>query len=312
MNGPKAVTRIATAVLLLAMGGAIFTLLRIDAVRGPQATLEEVLYVPSSTTLRRMSLGYRGLLADIYWTRAVQYFGGKHMVEATNYDLLYPLLDITTDLDPHLVVSYTYGSFFLSQAVPAGAGQPDRAVALLEKGIRANPDEWRLYFNLGFVHYMDRKDLKSASEAFARGSERPGAHPFLRVMAAYMAQEANENKIAAALWTQLYETSNDKMIRENAAQHLTALRVDQEVEALEKRIATYRERNGRLPVHWRELVQAGLLRSVPADPTGAPYRLTADGSVQVSDPDALPFISRGMPPGWKKKPRHAGQAPDQR
>ena len=25
-----------------------------------------------------MSLGYDGLLADIYWTRAVQYFGGKH------------------------------------------------------------------------------------------------------------------------------------------------------------------------------------------------------------------------------------------
>ena len=25
-----------------------------------------------------MSLGYDGLLADIYWTRAVQYFGSKH------------------------------------------------------------------------------------------------------------------------------------------------------------------------------------------------------------------------------------------
>jgi len=28
------------------------------------------------------------------------------------YDLLYPLLDITTDLDPHLIVAYEFGSCF--------------------------------------------------------------------------------------------------------------------------------------------------------------------------------------------------------
>lgn len=311
MTGPSKVTRIAAALLVLTLGGSILTLVKIDSVRGPQATLEDVLYISSSKSLKRLSLGYQSLLSDIYWTRTVQYFGDKHIVEDVHYDLLYPLLDITTDLDPQLVVSYTYGSFFLAQATPGGAGQPDKAVELLKKGIRYNPDEWRLYFNLGFIHYMDRKDTKSAYEAFSRGSERPNAHPFMKIMAAKMAQEANETSIATALWKQLYETSQDKLIRENAVQHLTALRVDEEVQELERRALIYRERNGRLPIDWQEMALAGLLRGTPSDPTGAPYKLMPDGTVQVKDPDALPFISKGLPPGWKRKSIHAGQNQNQ-
>ena len=70
--------------------------------------LEEVLYISSPKALKKMSLGYDGLLADIYWTRAVQYFGGKHHEGAHHFNLLAPLLEITTTLDPHLLVAYEY------------------------------------------------------------------------------------------------------------------------------------------------------------------------------------------------------------
>ena len=66
-----------------------------------------------------MSLGYDGLLADIYWTRAVQYFGSKHHEGSRNFDLLAPLLEITTTLDPHLLVAYEYGANFLAPKPPA-------------------------------------------------------------------------------------------------------------------------------------------------------------------------------------------------
>src|SRR6266571_5169377 len=87
-------------VLMVSMTGAVLLLRRIDGVRSG-VTLQEVLYVPSPKILKRMSLGYSGLLADVYWTRAVQYFGGKHHDFARRYDLLWPLLNITTQLDPH-------------------------------------------------------------------------------------------------------------------------------------------------------------------------------------------------------------------
>src|SRR5579884_4372594 len=127
---------IAGALLVLFFAGSVLARRELEQVRGTDSTLQEILYLPSGKAVKRLSLGYSSLMADIYWTRAVQYFGEHHIQKSTRYDLLYPLLDITTDLDPHLIVAYDTGSIFLSQKVPDGAGEPDKAVALVEKGIR--------------------------------------------------------------------------------------------------------------------------------------------------------------------------------
>src|ERR1700730_615285 len=42
----------------------------------PTDTDEESLYVQSGVTLRRLSGAYTGLAADVYWIRAIQYYGG--------------------------------------------------------------------------------------------------------------------------------------------------------------------------------------------------------------------------------------------
>ena len=122
--------------------------------------------------LKRASLGYDGLLADIYWTRAVQYFGDRHYMLRDNYNLLAPLLEITTQLDPHLVVAYEFGSSFLRPPRPTARANPSARLSLMEYGIRNNPDDWRLYYDLGFVYYTELKDYAKAAEAFARGSQR--------------------------------------------------------------------------------------------------------------------------------------------
>jgi hypothetical protein len=48
-----------------------------------------------------------------------------------------------------------------------------------------------------------------------------------------------------------------------------------------------------------ELAAAEGLRGIPLDPDGNPYRLTPEGRVMVQDPDDFPFITRGVPPGYK-------------
>jgi tetratricopeptide (TPR) repeat protein len=290
-------TSVTAALLLVAsLTGAVTMQRRVEALR-PAATLEEVLYVSSPRLLKYMSLGYEGLLANIYWTRAVQYFGSKHMhqVETTHYNLLAPLLDITTSLDPHLTVAYEFGANFLSPKPPNGAGQPDKAVALVEKGIAANPDQWRLYYALGFVQYMDKHDFRAAAEAFDRGSRVPDAHPWLRILAAQMAQRGGDVQTARMLWSATYETSKDKMIRENAVSHLRALQVDEDITLLEKVVSEYQKRTGRQPGGFRELISAGWLRDTPLDPMGNPYVLSADGRVLVRHPDQFPFIQKGLP-----------------
>ena len=294
----RKVTILASLVLVASLLGMALSLRRIDHLR-TNATLEEVLFFSSPKMLKRLSLGYDGLLADISWTRAVQYFGGRHYQRASQYKLLAPLLEITTALDPHLLVAYQFGANFLAPQPPHGAGLPDKAVELVNYGIRSNPENWRLHYDLGFVYYMDLKDYTRAADAFSRGAELPGANPLLKVIAAQMAQHAGDTQMARALWMTTYQNTQDKQIRGNAIAHLRALQVTEEVDALQEVVAQYGHRTGVLPRSMRELVAAGLLHGVPNDPTGRPYILARDGRVLVQVPDEIPFLEKGVPPGYK-------------
>ena len=302
MNGSRRVTVATSILLLLSMASSVFLLRRVDQLR-THAALEEVLYFNSPKLVKRLSLGYDGLLADIYWTRAVQYYGSRHFVAAKDYNLLAPLLEITTALDPKLIVAYQFGANFVAPKLPEGAGMPDRAVALVEYGIRNNPDNWKLYYELGFIYYYrEPKDYAKAAAAFERGTKVPNVHPFLRVMAAQMAQHAGEIQTARMLWQTAYASTQDEQIRKNATTHLRALQVDEDVTELEKMVATYQDRTGRLPASFNELIGAGILVEKPVDPDGKPYKLLGDGRIELQNPENFSFVEKGLPPGYKPGP----------
>jgi hypothetical protein len=290
------VTVVFSLLLVLCLGTSVLLLMQMDRLRSDN-TSGDVLYLPSSRTIKRLSLGYTGLAACIYWTRAVQYFGYKHRQQATDYPLLAPLLEITTDLDPKLSVAYQFGATFLAQKPPAGAGQPDKAVELVEKGIREIPDQWRLYYALGFLHSMERQDYLAAAKAFQRGSEVPNAHPALKILAAAMAQQGGDRSTARLLWITTYETTQDYLIRENAQQHIYALRVDDDILHLTALIERYHAQTGKYPRELQDLIRAGLLGGIPGDPLGHPYILRPQGKIEVQSPQDLPFITLGLPAG---------------
>ena len=216
-----------------------------------------------------------------------------------NYDLLAPLLEITTTLDPQLLVAYEYGANFLASKPPNGAGMPERAIALEEFGIRNNPDDWQLYYNDGFIHYMELKDYAGAAEAFARGAQVPNAHPFLAVLAGKMAEHAGDRQMARMMWSTTYQTTKDINVRANAAAHLRALQVDEDVTNLEALTAATSSRPAAFPSSFSELEAAGMLRGIARDPLGQPYKLMPDGRVELRTPDDFPFIEKGTPPGYE-------------
>jgi tetratricopeptide (TPR) repeat protein len=260
-----------------------------------------VLYINSPKTIKRASLGFDGLMACIYWTRTVQYFGHRHFDYAHTYNELAPLLEITTTLDPHLLPAYQFGASFLAPKPPGGAGQPERAIQLMEYGIQNNPDNWQLYYNLGFVYYTELKDYRKASEVFERGSHVPNAHPFMKILAAQMAMHAGDFTTARMLWSATYETAPEATIRQNAVEHLRAVQVDEDVTHLEALVTEFAQRNGRAP-NMAELVAAAHLKGIPVDPDGDAYKITPDGRVLVETPDDFPFITKGLPPGYKPGP----------
>lgn len=301
MTSQRRTTILATTGLVVSMIASVLLLHRIDEIR-PRATIEDALYINSPTMVKRASLGFDGLMACIYWTRTVQYFGHRHYLHALTYHELAPLLEITTTLDPHMIPAYQFGASFLAPAPPNGAGEPVRAIELMKYGIQHNPDNWHLYYDLGFVYYTELKDYKRAGAVFDLGSKVPNAHPFLKLLAAQMAEHANDYATARMLWTATYESSTELNIRQNALEHLRSIRVDEEVSRLQEAVSRFNVQNGRLPASLWELAAAEHLAGVPVDPDGNPYELTLDGRVQVEKPEDFPFISKGLPPDYQPGP----------
>jgi len=300
MIASRRVTAIAGTLLVCSMVSAALLIQAVDDLR-PAAPLQEMLYISSPKLLKRLCLGYDGLLADIYWTRAVQYFGGTHSRGGGTYKLLWPLLNITTQLDPHLIAAYEFAGTFLLAKPPEGAGDPAKAIALVQYGTQNNPNDWHLFYDLAFIYY-DLKDYRNSAFAFLRGSQLPDAHPFLKIMAAQMAEHGGDLNTARMMWTATYETTHDKMIRANAAAHLRVIQVDEDLTGLEPLVEKYRARTGRFPESFTEMISAGIIRSIPLDPLRHPYRLEPGGRIVVSNPDELPFLDQGLPSGYVPRP----------
>ena len=294
MNSSRRVSLVASAVLLGSLACCVMTLQAIDRLR-MQPEMQQAVYVHSAKILRRLSLGYTGLLADIYWTRAVQYFGYQHLRKSNDFPLLVPLLQLSTELDPHLIPPYQFGTNFLAQKPPNGAGMPEDALTLVKYGIEHNPENWRLYYNLGFLYFTEFKDYAKAADAFATGAKLPVTNGFMPVLAARMAQHAGEFDTARILWYTTYQSTSDRAIRDNAIKHLVALRVDEDVTHLEEVVQKYRDLMKRQPESMSDLERAGFIHGTPTDPNGKPYHLISDGRIEVEAPNMIPYITKGLP-----------------
>lgn len=270
------------ALLLVGLVGVWQLQTRIDRQKGAVLVEQDQLAFRSPNLVKKLSLEYAPLMGAIYWTRVVQYFGEKHRLHQTNLDLLWPLLDITTTLDPHLMPAYRFGSIFLSDSPPRGEGRPDLAVKLLERGIAANPDDWRLYQDLGNVYYFDAKDYAKAAAAFAEGSKNPHAMIWMKVMAAKIAAEGESPETSYFLWFQVYQTTTDPMVKKNAEEHLQLMQVELDLKEINRLADEYEKRTGHRATRVDELVDAGLLKGMPRDPAGYPYVLGESGKAELN------------------------------
>jgi hypothetical protein len=253
----------------------------IDKRMGARDATEDTVWIRSGKLLKRLSLGQEAFLADIYWTRAVQYYGGQRRDRKVDFSTLYPLLDITTDLDPYLVPAYKFGAVFLTEKPPRGAGDPQAAVRLIKKGIAANPDEWRMWHDLGFIYYWELKDYQAAADAYLEGSKNPHAATWMKVMAAVILQKGNDLETSRFLWNEVYRTTEDPTIRQNALDHLQGLKAGEDIDRLQTLVIDFHDKTGQWPRSFTELINAGMLRGVPADPEGKPYRIDESGIVRL-------------------------------
>jgi hypothetical protein len=249
----------------------------------PPETADETLYLTSGPALQRLTLGYRSLAADVYWIRAVQHFGGTRLAlsgerrasdvpaaaGAERYALLYPLLDLTTTLDPRFNIAYRFGAVFLAEPYPGGSGRSDLAIALLEKGLRERPDKWEYMHDIGFVHYWWRQDYTQAADWFLRASQAPGAPEWLRPLAATTLAMGGDRQSSRVLWESIHDSAELDWLRRIAERRLLQLEAMDQIDQAQQTL-----RAGRSP-------------GVTLDPTGTPYEIDETGTVRLSSRSPL-------------------------
>lgn len=292
--GPSTLAALGAAALLGA--AAVGTQIQRDRLFHTDKPAAKVLYLQSPEVARRLALSYDLVAADVYWIRALQVFGSarKDTEQDRNYELLYPMLDMATGLDPHFNIAYRFGAIFLSEPKPGGPGRPDLAEKLLLKGIAAAPHKWQYMQDIGFVHFWAMHDYKGAAEWFERGSKVPGAAWFLKPLAATTLAQGGHRGTSRVLFQALAETGESDWIRKDAKRRLRQLDAMDQIDALRKVLATYRERGGPMPVSWEALVRAGYLRAVPADPDGFVYGLGPwSGDVSIGEESTLKPLPDG-------------------
>ena len=264
---------VAVVILTLWAGGAGLQMQRARAYSLSESE-DRTMYVRSGAVLGRMALSFDALLADVYWIRALQHYGGTKRGDdsAKDYDLLYPLLDITTTLDPRFSIAYRFGAIFLTEAYPNGPGRPDQALALLQKGWEQMPERWEYLMDMGFVHYWWLGDYDEAARWFQRASEIPGASWWVRTLAANTLAEGGNRRDARFMWEQVLESASDPWLSNEATRRLLQLDALDDLDRYAREVERFEAREGRWPASWRELTSRAL-EDPPVDPLGHAYVL---------------------------------------
>ena len=167
---------------------------------------EELLYYPSGYLVRQASLGYETAAADLAWLRAIQYYGGHRMTDQ-KYDHIGHLMHVVTELDPRFLQPYVFGAFVMAQE----QRQPQRGLALLQRGLRENPESWELAFKIGFLHYVCTHDYGAAARYFTIAARMPGHAEYVERFAAWTNQRAGNTGVAVLLWKEILATGNKYM-----------------------------------------------------------------------------------------------------
>ncbi len=247
---------------------------RLDLERSSFALIGEMMYFPSGVAVKILSVGFHSLLADLIWLRFIQYYGEHRMTDA-RFDLMYHILDIMTTLDPYFLHPYNLGSLMLTH----DAKRPDQAKRLIKKGIAVFPDEWRIYFMYGFIHYIFLGEYRIAQAYFRLAGQMPKAPDLPKRWAAFILQKKLKDlKTALALWIDLYNNTKDPEEAKIAKIHIDEIYMELTIEFLNKRVAEFTKKIERSPYHLGELIKVGLIDSIPAEPHNGIYYLK-DGKV---------------------------------
>jgi hypothetical protein len=261
------------AILLVSLAAVALTLTPPERpVEGPhQSPL-----LPRASLLRVGGRAFIPLLADYYWLQAIQATGKANTEE--EYRDIADYAQLVTDLDPDFAYAYEFGSV----VVPFNRGREtwrntQESTALLEKGVAHFPKSTFLRTLLAYNLSVFQKEYARAAQLLEETARLPGAPAYLPFLATRLYAQAGSFEAASAFAAQFAANASDPDTRAAFEHRSKEIALERILQELDRAVATFRERNGRLPTTVKELVTTGQLTALPVDPLGGDIHLGEDG-----------------------------------
>ena len=243
-----------------------------------ERVMTEMAYFPSGRFLREASIEYQSLAADFIWLRGIQYYG-YHLMSDRKYEWLGHVFDILTSLDRGFIGAYHFGAITLAW----DAGKPHEAVDFLTSGMKANPMSWQIPFDAGFICYMLLRDYGRAGTFFEVAAKMPNAWFVLARWAAIAKAKAGDFQTAREMWLDILNGTENRALKALVVRQLKNLDLSEATDRLQKAVHRFQQDRRRLPTDLRELLTAGYVDRIPAEPFGGRFYLK-DGKVLTTTP----------------------------
>ncbi len=253
--------------VLLVLGLALILLSnRPIRLQGEKGQLK-LYWVPKAKYVKAISMEYKNAVSDFFWMKVTLTYGDRNFSQkATQRDWQYleRLTELVTDLDPRFFIPYMFAAAVLSWE----GDMPEEAVKILKKGLIARPNDWRIPFYIGFNYFYFLGDSLRASQYLARAARLPGSPSYLPLLAARLRSRAGDIKTSIRFLEGLLATVTNEKTREVILKRLKALK---DIDYLQTGVRRYRAIYGKNPINLRELVQRGIVDSIPHEPYGGYY-----------------------------------------
>jgi hypothetical protein len=248
---PRAAMTVLLAGALVALAG--ISLRQANRLRATWPAEADLLYLPTSTTLRHLALGHTELASDLIAARANVYYGSMLGTKAPQ-KWLDQYLHAAIDLDPKFHRLYQSGAAMLvyyGGAIKVEA--VERANSLLVRGEKAFPTDWNIPFQLGFNLFFELPGASGADdprvpawrqagvEALRRAAVFDGVPDWLPNLTARLLTKQGADEMAIRSLEQAYAATSSEETRAQIRGKLELLQrkaVVQQIESGRKELET--------------------------------------------------------------------------
>ncbi len=241
----------------------------------------------SPFVVRIIDMGFHPAVASFMWATTM-----PEILDMFNkkYEYLSDLA-IVTAIDPKLSYPYAFSVLTLP-AVPLADDPQEIAQAdtIGEQGLAAADPDWRIAYYMATNEFLYAKNDQEAAWYYNIAANTPGVPQYAERFSLNFGIETNQREKTEQLWETIKDSTNDPATQARAQAYIDHLEDFDYLDAASKQ---YKALFGKYPTSTAELVEKGIIPSVPVDPFGFTFIINPDGTSGIDlSQSALPsYIS---------------------